>query len=332
MGFNWNFKPRTIKGFDSQPVDTLNPQVQPQPIQMAPVGLRGNETWRNQYNMPQTQRAAYMDEYEADQKWNEQPAELMQKADDGRISALENEIATLRQRIQENTAKLNNWTGNADQIAAIEARKINRQDPTSIWRWKVERDAATRLAAMEKEKNKNQALTNAQYEINNTLSAIRPNAGMDSPTQQRFLQQLADLKTMAQKNGLPTDSIDAKISEVLGEKGDNEEQTSREAATTDLETLLSNPNLSVDLIDEFEQTNPNLSRADWGKLDNKKAELVNKANKKVENEVKAKAREAKILKLDPNSADSDEIEFMKTRGYKRITGDKLSDTKWVKVK
>ena len=242
MGFNWNFKPKTINGFNSQPVDTFNP-LQPQPIQMSPVGLRGNETWRNQYNMPQTQRAAYMDEYEADQKWNEQPAELMQKADQGRISALENEIATLKQRIQENTAKLNNWTGNADQIAAIEARKINGADPTSIWRWKVERDAATKLAAMEKEKNKNQALTNAQYEITNTLNTVRPTAGMDSAMKQSYLNKLADLKTMAQKNGLPTDSIDAKISEVLGEKGDNEEQTSREKTKTDWKGLKGRPGL-----------------------------------------------------------------------------------------
>lgn len=327
MGFNWNFKPRTINGFDSQPVDTLNPQVQPQPIQMAPVGLRGNETWRNQYNMPQTQRAAYMDEYEADQKWNEQPAELMQKADEGRISALENEIATLRQRIQENTAKLNNWTGNADQIAAIEARKINGADPTSIWRWKEDRDNARRIANAQNSNN-NTARANVLIDANNALDSMIINDSLDTPTKNAMLSKLADIKSNLEKNGFDTTRVKDMISELKG----NGEQTSREVATTDLDTLLSNPNLSVELIDEFEQTNPNLSRADWGKLDNKKAELVNKADKKAENEAKAKVRESNILKLNPNSASSDEIEFMKKRGYKRITGDKLSDTKWVKVK
>ena len=238
MGFNWNFKPKTINGFDSQPVDTLNPQVQPQPIQMSPVGLRGNETWRNQYNMPQTQRAAYMDEYEADQKWNEQPAELMQKADDGRISALENEIATLKQRIQENTAKLNNWTGNADQIAAIEARKINGADPTSIWRWKEDRDNARRIANAQNKAN-DTARANVLIEANNALDSMIINDSLDTPTKNAMLSKLADIKSNLEKNNFDPSRAQKMIDQLKG-IGD---QTSREKTKTDWKGLKGRPGL-----------------------------------------------------------------------------------------
>jgi predicted Zn-dependent protease len=92
-----------------------------------------------------------------------------------------------------------------------------------------------------------------------------------------MLSKLADVKTNLEKNGLPTKDVDKKIELLKG----NGEQTKREESTTDFETLLNNPNLSVELLDEFEASNPNLSRADWGKLDNKRQELI-KANDKKE--------------------------------------------------
>jgi hypothetical protein len=275
--------------------------------------------WIQQGGTPQADAAA------AAQAQAEQEA----AAKEQQIADIESQISALEKRIAENTAKLEKWTGNADQIAAIEARKINSADPTSIWRWKVGRDEARRIAKMEKDKTDQLAATNAMYEIQNELDSIIVDKNLDSATQKLYLSKLANLKTLAQKNKLSTASIDAKIKEV---KGDKVGETSRDIATTDFETLMNNPNLSIELLDEFEASNPNLSRADWGKLDNKKAELVNKANKKAENEAKAKERETKILGMNPNSVMSDEISFMEKRGYKRITGDKLSDTKWVKVK
>lgn len=66
--------------------------MRPQPIQMQPVGLRGNEPWRQQYEMPQTQRAAYMDEYEAPQPVQDNGAEIAQ---------LQKELASIEARIAE---------------------------------------------------------------------------------------------------------------------------------------------------------------------------------------------------------------------------------------
>lgn len=61
--YRWKQKPINEIRTNPGEYQGFNPQVQP--IQMQPVGLRGNETWRTQYDMPQTQRAPYMDAYEA---------------------------------------------------------------------------------------------------------------------------------------------------------------------------------------------------------------------------------------------------------------------------
>lgn len=257
----------------------------------------------------------------------QQQAEQEAAAKTQRIAEIESQIKEIESRIATNTAKLQNWSGNANQIAAIEARKINSQDPTMIWRWKSQMDENRRIADAQNKPN-DVARANALIEANNILDSMIINDSLDTPTKNAMLSKLADVKTNLEKNGLPTKDVDKKIKLLKG----NGEQTTREEAATDLETLLNNPNLSVELLDEFEASNPNLSRADWGKLDNKRAELVNKADKKAENEAKAKTKETKILGMNPNSATSDEISFMEKRGYKRVTGDKLSDTKWVKVK
>lgn len=329
MAFNWNFKPRTLNGFNSAPVESLMPQA-PGAI---PTQIKG-QGFSPDYNiqgLPQDtedyQRAAYMDAYEADEAQKAQALQAQQAGQQKRIEDIQNEIATLEKRIAENTTKLQNFAGNADQIAAIEARKINSADPTSVWRWKVDRDEARRIANAQNKPN-DVARANALIEANNILDSMIINDSLDTPTKNAMLSKLADVKTNLEKNGLPTKDVDKKIELLKG----NGEQTTREESTTDFETLLNNPNLSVELLDEFEASNPNLSRADWGKLDNKRAELVKKADKKAENETKAKTRETKILGMNPNSVTSDEISFMEKRGYKRVTGDKLSDTKWVKVK
>lgn len=196
-----------------------------------------------------------------------------------RIEEIEAEIAEIEQRIAERKLGM---AANEDalntQLAAIEARKINQKDPTSIWRWKAQMDENRRIANTQN-KADNTAKANAMIEIANDLDSIIVDDSMTSQDQKAYLSKLSNMKTLGEKAGVPKsviDNIDAKIKEV---KGDGGEQTSRDRATTDFETLLNNPNLSIELLDEFEASNPNLSRADWGKFDNKRAELTNKANK-----------------------------------------------------
>lgn len=218
----------------------------------------------NDYQAHQQEQAALA------QQQQEQAAAQKQS----QIQSIQNQIAELEQRITANKAKLKDWGGVENQIAAIEARKINGQDPTSVWRWKVDREDARRIAKAQND-GKNTAKANALIEANNIIDSMIINDSLDTPTKNAMLSKLADVKTNLEKNGLPTKDVDKKIEQLKGIG----EQTDREEATTDFETLLNNPNLSVELLDNFEATNPNLSRADWGKLDNKRTELTNKDNK-----------------------------------------------------
>ena len=84
-------------------------------------------------------------QYQADQAAAAQAQEA-QKAE--QIKAIEAQIAEIQARIAQNQAKLKNFTGSANQIAALEAQKINSQDPTMIWRWQQQREDTARSNAM----------------------------------------------------------------------------------------------------------------------------------------------------------------------------------------
>lgn len=135
------------------------------------------------------------------------------------IADKESQIAVLEKRIAENQAKLKNWNGGdvANKVAALEARKFFSQDPTSIWRWKTERDEARRLANEQKNTSDNVVRANALFEIQNDLDSIIVDESMTSQDQKAYLSKLSNLKTLAQKNNLPTDAIDKKIKEVKRE-------------------------------------------------------------------------------------------------------------------
>lgn len=321
MSFNWNFKPKTINGFNSQPVDTLNPQPQlQQPFQMQ---LKGME------NIP-----AYENNIVNQTDWNAQPTELMQKADQGRISALENEIATLKQRIKENTVKLQNWAGNADQIAAIEARKINGADPTSIWRWKEDRDNARRIANAQN-KPSDTAKANALIEATNTIENMVVDPSMDTPTKNAMLSKLADIKSNLQKNGLPTKMVDDKMSEI---KGENKQVVTEEPETdkpedfefegTDREQgearatriLQKDPekltqNEITTLKRDIQSGKISVSNETKNKIDKIHSQIIDRDKKRVEDQKK----EDKLLKKGKNLS-SEDLEFLKGRkGLKHHT-------------
>lgn len=146
------------------------------------------------------------------------------------IADIESQIAFLEKRIAENKVKLQNFAGNADQIAAIEARKINTADPTSIWRWKVDRDEARRIAKMEKENTKKLNAANALIEATNTIENMVVDPLMDTSTKNSMLSKLADIKSNLQKQKLPTKMVDDKIKEIKGESV----QTTEASANTGL--------------------------------------------------------------------------------------------------
>lgn len=133
-----------------------------------------------------------------------------------RIKEIEAEIAEIEQRIAE---RKRGMAANEDalntQLAAIEARKINRQDPTSIWRWKAGMDFQKQsrkedLARAEAEKQKSKE-EQKQF-VRNKISSTIPTMSIGwntSPEQiQQFKNTLASLKTEAMNNKLNAEMND----------------------------------------------------------------------------------------------------------------------------
>ena len=249
--------------------------------------------WIQQGGTPQADAAAAA----------EQQAQQEAAAKQQRIAEIEAEITAIKNRISERKmAMAANEDDLNSQLAGIEARKINSQDPTMFWRWKVGQDQQRELAKQAKSTD-NVAKANAAYEIQNDLDSIIVDAKMDSATRNAHLSKLANLKTLAQKNGLPTDSIDKRIKEVKGEGG---EQTSREKAQTDWKGLKGKPDLTSKEI-QTALDNPDMN---WDPDERKEAENLRDKLKKHE----AATQSVKNMKnwlstnygIDYNQLDPDE--------------------------
>lgn len=234
MSFNWNFRREPdLTNYIGSQIDPYNAS------RIASENMRGyrpNTAFTP--GTPAEQAAAAMNGYRPNTQGGQfsvpnvmhggmgQPnlegyGESLQAASDAaareqQIADIESQIATLEKRIAVNTAKLRSFTGNADRIAAIEARKINGADPTSIWRWKANLDE-TRRVANEQNKPNDTAKVNALIEATNTIENMVVEPSMDTPTKNAMLSKLADIKSNLQKNGIPTNIVDAKIKEIKGE-------------------------------------------------------------------------------------------------------------------
>lgn len=336
MAFNWNFKLKTLNGFNSAPVESLMPQAPGAiPTQMKGQGFSPDY---NIQGLPQDtedyQRAGYMDAYEADETQKAQALQAQQAGQQKRIADIQNQIATLEKRIAENTAKLQNFAGNADQIAAIEARKINGADPTSIWRWKVDRDEARRIANAQNKPN-DTAKANALIEATNTIENMVVDPSMDTPTKNAMLSKLADIKSNLQKNGLPTKMVDDKMSEIKGEnkqvvaeapetdkpedfefEGTDREQGEARATRIlqkDPEKLTQNE--ITTLKRDIQSGKISVSNETKNKIDKIHSQIIDRDKKRIE----ADKKEERLLKKGKNLS-SEDLEFLKGRkGLKHHT-------------
>lgn len=257
---------------------------------------------------------------------------------------LQSQIDALQQRIDSNKAKLQNWAGNANQIAAIEARKINSQDPTMIWRWKSQMDENRRLANAQGNGSNDAAKANAAYEIQNDLDSMIVDDTMDSATQKTYLSKLANLKTLAQKNGLKTDSIDAKIKEVKGEtnqqkpESDNEEDFDFEGGPRDVgearatRILQKDPekltqNEIMTLKRDIQSGKISVSNETKNKIDKIHSQIIDRDKKRVEDQKKEDA----IIKRG-KGVTSTEIEWMKGRKNVKLRTDSNGNQWFERVK
>lgn len=134
--------------------------AQMQGYQTAPMNAAPQGYHPTMISQPYGQIAPDMDGY--GKEMEAASAQLSgQLAREKKIVELESQISALEQSIAEKTAQLQNWTGNADKIAAIEASKINPSDPTMIWRWNEGRKDAERQAEL------NRIASNAREEVDN---------------------------------------------------------------------------------------------------------------------------------------------------------------------
>lgn len=333
MNFNWNFAQPT----NGQPAyDAAQQALQNKRNAMFTQNMGDRQVgnandmmqWMQQGNDAQ---AFQQQQAAAAQAQAEQEAAAKQQ----KIADIQSQISVLENRIKENTAKLNNWTGSVDKIAALEARKFFSQDPTSIWRWKTEKDEARRIANEQKNTSDNVVRANALFEIQNDLDSIIVDDKMTSQDQKAYLSKLSNLKTLAQKNGLPTDAIDKKIKEVKGETEQPTQEKPESVAEEDFDFEGGPRDIGEARATKILQKDPekltqnelatlkrdivsgkiSVSNETKNKIDKIYSQVIERDKKRTED----KKREDDIIKRGKGIT-SAEIEFMKGRkGVKLVT-------------
>ena len=198
---------------------------------------------------------------------------------DSKIAQLEQQIAQVKERIARNERAL---TGKSyedvnNKLAALEMRKINSSDPTTLWRWQQQRQDT-------KDANAN-TKANAAAQFANTVDMwvnTRP-----APTTEGIAQQISNLNS-AIRDGK---NVGADVSKLQTKKeelesliyGDgNEGNPSNYGAGTDkeqlaglLKTTLTNAKNSSELI-TFKNQHPELTPEQLSSVDTKIAELQKK--------------------------------------------------------
>lgn len=131
---------------------------------------------------------------------------------EAKIAQLEQQIAQVKERIARNERALNgkSYEDVNNQIAALEMKKINSQDPSMIWRWQQQRqdtmkaNANTKTNAAEQFKNKvnmwkrtkpSNTTEGLEQQISNINSVILEgdNIGADVSELYEKMQELQDL-------------------------------------------------------------------------------------------------------------------------------------------
>ena len=131
---------------------------------------------------------------------------------EAKIAQLEQQIAQVKERIARNERALNgkSYEDVNNQIAALEMKKINSQDPSMIWRWQQQRqdtmkaNANTKTNAVEQFKNKvnmwkrmppSKTTEGLEQQISNINSVILEgdNIGADVSELYEKMQELQDL-------------------------------------------------------------------------------------------------------------------------------------------
>lgn len=178
VDMQWNFmNPQNTQAADIA-AKKARAAAQMQGYQTAPMNAAPQGYHPTMISQPSGQIAPDMEGYSREME--AASAQLSgQMAREQKIVELESQISALEQSIAEKTAQLQNWTGNADKIAAIEASKINSSDPTMVWRWNEARKDAERQAEL------NRAASKARDQLDNKTAQEKFKNTVDMLVRQR---------------------------------------------------------------------------------------------------------------------------------------------------
>lgn len=156
MSFQWNFtRQPNLSEYEARkaaeemigyrPSSALTPSS---PAEQAAAAMRGYApSQSSQFSVPNDQHGGYaqpdLDGY-GDSLQASSNAVKKELKRQQRIEVIKAKIRLVQNRLAENMAKLKNFTGSAEAIAALEAQKINSPDPTMIWRWQKQREDTAR--------------------------------------------------------------------------------------------------------------------------------------------------------------------------------------------
>lgn len=305
MSFNWNFRrepdisnyewkktPEDLSEIATEQMQGYRPNtalVPGSPVEQGIASMNGY-TPNDQFSVPNYRHGGYaqpdLEGYgESLEAASEEAKKELQRQ--ARIEELKSQIELVQNRIDENIAKLNNFTGSIDAIASLEAEKINSTDPTTLWRWNIQRQDTKesnnnlKKEAIEKFKNEvnkwkrtpfASTVEGIDQQISNLNSKIveGENIGAD-------VSELYDLLKKFEKAAsgeLDSDSTNNDNSNYG--KGTKTEQDAGQ-----LKTILSTAKTSKELID-FKDSHKSLTPEQISQLDIKIKELQEKEKAKAE--------------------------------------------------
>lgn len=198
---------------------------------------------------------------------------------EAKIAQLEQQIAMVKERIARNERALSgkSYEDANNKIAALEMRKINSQDPTTIWRWQQQRQDTKAANEITK--------SNAAAQFANTVDMwmnTRP-----ALTTEGIMQQISNINSAIRdgKNaGADVSRLETKKAELenLVYSSDNTGSLSKYGAGTYTEQLagllntkLTNAKTSAELT-AFKNEHPELTPEQLSSVDTKIAELQKK--------------------------------------------------------
>ena len=207
-----------------------------------------------------------------------------------KIAQLESQIAMVKERIARNERALTgkSYDDANNKIAALEMRKINSSDPTTLWRWQQQRQDTNAANANTK--------ANAAAQFANTVDMwvnTRP-----APTTEGIAQQISNINS-AIRDGK---NVGADVSRLVTKKeelesliyGDNTtptdtndkygKGTDTEKLNADVEDTISAAKTSTEIAQFIEKNKKFLKPEQINKLNAKQRELENKELAKAKSE------------------------------------------------